>query len=615
MQANDTGPRPPRQLILCCDGTNNTLTGGRHDTNVLKMIGQLVPETPDRLLYYDPGVGAPDQVPPLGLLNELRRRWERIAGLANGRGIYENIAEAYLFLVDHYRSGDQIFLFGFSRGAFTARSVAGMVKLFGIIRADSKPLILTLIRVYFSTPNRIDADVGGYRGYIQRRTASRIARNETVASQTRITSPDASADDIKRYLRKTCALRSTREEVAQQVRGQFASSEGLQAAIHFIGVWDTVASVGITGLRRKITSDGATLDDTPFRHIRHALSMDEHRLTFAPRLYWNDDYDVDAGDPATHRSLRQRWFRGVHSDVGGGYDVREAGLSDQAYRWMLNEAIACGLRTDPRRDRTQFQPKPFIGHDPCYETPWWGVAGLTVRRNVTHRKNGLEQTVNVLTEGVATDPQARMHSVWSAHLRMTHWQTWTALAAAVLLFCWYGLLGAGAMAGIDRTHGLASIWQGAMTLESWKLTYAVGQLSNTLAPPSVVVLWQAVVAMIMNVGLIAAYSWLLGLFCTWAFHTLVGIRNPRDKVPLLFRLGYAPMYTVIAHVLDNILALITLWCIDQNLLRTALFPGFAMLVASVVKWVAAFGSVALIVSGVAAKTWKSTTQVAGTPAR
>jgi len=89
-----------RNLVVCCDGTNNTLTGGVQDTNVLLLHGYLRKHADPAatLLYYDPGVGTPDAAPPTGLVDLLKRRADRIAGLASGRGVYENIGEAYRFL-------------------------------------------------------------------------------------------------------------------------------------------------------------------------------------------------------------------------------------------------------------------------------------------------------------------------------------------------------------------------------------------------------------------------------------------------------------------------------------------------------------------------------------
>jgi uncharacterized protein (DUF2235 family) len=607
----------PRQIILGCDGTNNTLTGGVYDTNVLKMISQLAPADANRILYYDPGVGSPDQLPPLGVWNDVRRKLERLAGLANGRGIYENIAEAYLFLVDNYRKGDEIYIFGFSRGAFTARSVSGMVKLFGIIRPDSKSLILTLIRVYFSTPSNDAANTGIVPRLIARTASERCKHNELVAKEAGAWAPDTFAENIHNYLSKTKKRRSTRQEVADQVRASFTTVDGAEAAIHFIGVWDTVESVGIPGLQRFITSKAYTRHERAFRHIRHAISMDEHRFTFAPRLYLDDDYNDFPDDPTRHKSLCQRWFRGVHSDVGGGYAVNEAGLSDQAYRWMLNEAIACGLHTVPKLQLATHHPKPFIAHDPCYETPWWGVAGLTVRSNVTHQKekNGnapekmAGKSVQVRTEGVASDSHPRIHAGWRASLRSAYWKTFPVLACAALLFAWYGWIAYGAFAVVEDATFLSKIRHGAAVLEAWKLTYFASLFNDGLpVGRTLLAIRPAVHATIVDFGLIAAYSWLAGLYGTWAFHAIVGRRNPGDPIPMRFRLGLAPMCLVVADVAENFLSLATMWCIAHYLEFTSYFFGAGMLLATVVKWAGLLGTLGLIGYGAAMKVRALSTQ-------
>ena len=114
-----------RQLIVCCDGTNNNLTGRRNDTNVTQLCELLAPDLQNQLLYYDPGVGNSGTFPGATWTEQIQQKWERISSLAFGSGIYENIAEAYRFLMLNWREGDAIFLFGFSRGAFTSRALGG----------------------------------------------------------------------------------------------------------------------------------------------------------------------------------------------------------------------------------------------------------------------------------------------------------------------------------------------------------------------------------------------------------------------------------------------------------------------------------------------------------
>ena len=283
-----------RQIVICCDGTNNNLTGRMRDTNVVKLC-QLLSDDPksEVLTFYDPGVGNPGELPGATVWDTITRRAERIAGLAFGRGVYENMAECYQFLMDHYRPGDQIYIFGFSRGAFTARSVAGLINQFGVLRAHMRSMVPTLIHTYF-------ADRG-----------SSEAQRKAIAAQT-------------------CKL--------------FAPSDAQYVEIHFVGVWDTVASVGMWPFSAKFTAI-PTIKGKRFRHVRQALALDEHRAQFEPRLYVDDNgtYQTENASVAT---LEQRWFRGVHCDVGGGYGNGDTAISDEALAWLLFEAVTCGLRLE-----------------------------------------------------------------------------------------------------------------------------------------------------------------------------------------------------------------------------------------------------------------------------
>ena len=225
-----------RQLIICCDGTSNNLTGGARDTNVTRLCELFAPDANDQLLYYDPGVGNPDQLPGASLTDSISRFSARLHGLAFGKGVYENIARAYLFLMRHYQPGDQIFLLGFSRGAFTARSIGGLVTQFGLLRPVMENLVPTLLHVYFS-----DRELGGS---------------------------------------KYTAIRD-------QISRLFASDQSRATPVWFVGVWDTVSSVGAPLLSRTITAS-PTIVGKRFNHVRHALALDEYRRSFEPRPYYID---------------------------------------------------------------------------------------------------------------------------------------------------------------------------------------------------------------------------------------------------------------------------------------------------------------------------------------
>lgn len=185
----------PRQIVLCCDGTNNNLTGGDSDTNVVRLC-QLLRQHGDarQQVFYDPGVGNPGELPGATVWDSINRYSERLAGLAFGRGVYENMAECYQFLMQHHQPGDELYIFGFSRGAFTARSVAGLVNMFGILQPHMVSMVPSLLHIYFS-------DRGG------------------------------GGDSARR--------------IARQATELFAEPHSRHVNIHFVGVWDTVASVGM----------------------------------------------------------------------------------------------------------------------------------------------------------------------------------------------------------------------------------------------------------------------------------------------------------------------------------------------------------------------------------
>lgn len=347
--------RDGRQLVVCCDGTSNTLSAGVRDTNVLRLVEMLRdpvnhdPAGPPQVIYYDPGVGSPVGLPATDPCAYLAAPIRRAVTLALGRGVYENIAEAYLFLCREYGrhapadgpTADEIYLFGFSRGAFTARCVAGMVNLFGLIRPGQEHLVPALLNIYFSSPD-----------------------------------PPSGVVEVLRRLRRRVLGKSpalVRQELADQVRRLFASEPGDTACVHFLGVWDTVQSVGLPGMSKTISSS-RVLAGKRITHSRHALAIDEHRKQFLPRMFCGP---LDEG-----QTLRQLWFRGVHTDVGGG---RRSALPDEAFAWMVDEARAQGLAHtgDPRQHpiavvKAWPRPDRHLG-DQLYHTPWWALVGMAIR--------------------------------------------------------------------------------------------------------------------------------------------------------------------------------------------------------------------------------------------
>jgi uncharacterized protein (DUF2235 family) len=257
----------PKNLVIFCDGTGNQF--GNRNSNVLKLFAATLRDPRTQLCHYDPGVGT------FGL-REALFEWQKVPakifGLAFGWGITRNIEEAYAFLMKNYEPDDRIYIFGFSRGAFTARAIAGMVHAVGLMHPQHENLIEYATRLYQNVPD---------------------------------------GEDRKREF----------FEIQEKFRGQFSR----ECKIHFLGLWDTVKSVGWFG---SPVSFPYTTNNPSVHRVRHAISIDERRCFFRQNLW----------SPIANQDVRQVWFAGVHSDVGGGYQEDEGGLARISLEWMAREA-------------------------------------------------------------------------------------------------------------------------------------------------------------------------------------------------------------------------------------------------------------------------------------
>lgn len=295
-------------LVVCCDGTWNTPEDMDHGlpspTNVVKLFHALERDDPkQQKAYYHPGVGTG------------KGWWDHVIGGSTGEGLDKNIKSAYRWLGANYAAGDQIFLFGFSRGAYTARSLGGLIAKLGLID-------LTQVGDPDDVWSRVDEVFAAYRKGLD------------------FTNPNG------------CAFHNAR-----------AGKPGAgKTPIHFIGVWDTVGALGIPDdfalLGLFDNADRYRFHDTALSaivaHARHAVALDEKRASFAPTL-WSK---IPAGC-----DVKQIWFPGVHSDVGGGY--LESGLSDRTLEWMMTEAKGRGLAIRPGGQKQLHPDRHGIAHDSC----------------------------------------------------------------------------------------------------------------------------------------------------------------------------------------------------------------------------------------------------------
>lgn len=279
-----------KRLVICCDGTWNvpdrTDRGLLCPSNVAKMalaVSPLDANGIEQRIFYGKGVGT-------GVMDR------RIGGLF-GWGLTRHIMHAYRFLLAHYEPGDEIYLFGFSRGAYTVRSLAGLVRNSGILRRDSSAQL-----------------TDAYRLYRRRDDASH-------------------PEDIEARL--------------------FRKAYAYEPRIRFIGVWDTVGGLGIpmpVSWLQFLTRWWQFHDVKLSSYVDNAyqaLAIDERRKPFLPTLWEQQPHAVD-------QHMVQAWFAGVHSNVGGGY--ADSGLADIAFSWVQEKAEACGLALDDEYLRNTIHP-------------------------------------------------------------------------------------------------------------------------------------------------------------------------------------------------------------------------------------------------------------------
>jgi uncharacterized protein (DUF2235 family) len=310
-----------KNIVICCDGTGNEIS--ENISNVLKlyrMMRKTGKTEPHQIVFYDPGVGT------LARPDPWRKLWQdtiTILGLATGYGLDDNVLAAYEFLVKNYEDGDDIFMFGFSRGAYTVRAIAAFIHKIGLLRLEQVNLAgsgLTAYKQFF--PHGQPALGAGLReleGHIAGDELSPLKRDDQAAQFARILS-------------------------------------ARWPTIRFIGVWDTVASVIVPRPDRfywpSLEELAFTQANQSVKAFRQAISIDERRRMFRLKPWDEGQTFMKTRFSQTNNSepqdCLQVWFAGVHNDIGGGYPEKESRLSKFPLLWMIDEAVKCGLAVDPR---------------------------------------------------------------------------------------------------------------------------------------------------------------------------------------------------------------------------------------------------------------------------
>jgi len=310
-----------KNIVICCDGTGNEIS--ENISNVLKLyrcLRKTKKTEPTQAVFYDPGVGTLARPDPW---HKLRQDSVTILGLATGYGLDNNVLASYIFLVANYEEGDHIYLFGFSRGAYTVRVLAGLIHKVGLI-----------------SPHQVNLAGSGLTAYKQI-----PPQGQEVGAGV---DPGSLADEGD----EDGPLASARDDNA----AQFARILSTRwPTIHFVGVWDTVASVIVPRPDRlywpSLEELAFTLHNPSVRTFRQAMSVDERRCMFRlkkweqPQTFTHNRFNQAGAEP---QDIMQVWFAGVHADIGGGYPEKESSLSKYPLLWMIDEAVKCGLAVNPR---------------------------------------------------------------------------------------------------------------------------------------------------------------------------------------------------------------------------------------------------------------------------
>ena len=337
----------PKNIVVCCDGTANQFSEDR--TNVVKLFYTLVHGKERQVAFYHPGVGTMEAV---GAVTSWAKWVTKILGLAFGYGLERDIGDAYIFIMKNFEPGDKVYLFGFSRGAYTARAVASLLHMYGLIPKDNEPLVPYAIRLLTAI----------------RKLDKRSDNNEASPRQ------DESSRDPK-----VAAI----FKLAEDFKKTFSHRE---CTPHFVGVWDTVSSVGWIENPLRLPYSANNPD---IAIGRHAISIDEKRAFFRTNLWRAPNPPGNPPEPVGPVDVKQVWFAGVHCDVGGGYAESESGLAKIPLQWMLREAEAAGLLVDPARhdevlglggsdDYVKPDPNGMI-HE-SLEGAWW-IAEIIPKRH------------------------------------------------------------------------------------------------------------------------------------------------------------------------------------------------------------------------------------------
>ncbi|KAJ8501623.1 hypothetical protein ONZ45_g12088 [Pleurotus djamor] len=375
------GGRKRRNLIVNLDGTSNQFSV--NSTNVVELFSRIIKSGGDveQLVYYNSGIGTYAR-PSFRSFSYLKQALYNHIDTAIAWNFERIVHAAYKWLSENYEPGDRIFLFGFSRGAYQVRVIAGMIEMVGLLHKGNENQIAFAYELYTAV-------------------TAQSERSPNRSAETR--GPHSTTES-----NEGPTFNSEEEELCWSFKQSLCHED---VKVHFVGAWDTVSSIGVfrgKSLPETVSGMGHVC------HFRHALALDERRAKFQPE-YVNGGLGPIQGE--TRSDVKEVWFKGTHSDIGGG-NIQNKSLNNfsESLRWMTFEAQSCGLLVKPYTGKwVSVKPKesltwfwmllellPFgaLAYIDKHTLTWWLIIiEQDPFQNASHILNSLSQACDALESG------------------------------------------------------------------------------------------------------------------------------------------------------------------------------------------------------------------------
>ncbi|KAI2623300.1 hypothetical protein GGR54DRAFT_46782 [Hypoxylon sp. NC1633] len=347
--------REPKKLVLCFDGTGNTFTGSNADTNVVKLLHKLDRNDPNQFHYYQTGIGTYD-------INEksVNKTWfgEMQSSLSQtldqglGTTFDAHVMAGYRFLMRYYDSGDKIYMFGFSRGAFTAKFLARMINTVGLLCKGNEEMVTFAYRLY---QRYLAGETDNFKLAHPKHGKKEAPKPATGADET-----DPLLAGVEAHPHHGHMYERARDEITafsstfcrKEMTYHCGELEETNIKVYFLGIWDCVNSVAILESKAPMP---VPVTGTA-HYVRHAVAVDERRVKFKVALL-AQDIRASTHD---HEDIKEVWFPGGHGDVGGGWPASADNPLDNSQHMTVWQRIKNFWTTRKAKDPTKdIRSDPF----------------------------------------------------------------------------------------------------------------------------------------------------------------------------------------------------------------------------------------------------------------